>query len=55
LNLAKQASPYSDMSARTRAELDAWFRRARFQFRELELSLIREQILTALHSDLRLT
>jgi hypothetical protein len=50
LNLAKQASPY--MSARTRAELDAWFRRARFQFRELELSLIREQILTALHSDL---
>jgi len=55
LNLAKQTSPYSDMSARTRAELDAWFRRARFQFRELELSLIREQILTALHSDLRLT
>src|SRR6266446_412874 len=52
LNLAKQASPYSDMSARTRAELDAWFRRARFQFRELELSLIREQILTALQSDL---
>jgi hypothetical protein len=40
------------MSARTRAELDAWFRRARFQFRELELSLIREQILTALQSDL---
>jgi hypothetical protein len=55
LNLPKQASPYADMSARTRAELDAWFRRARFQFRELELSLIREQILTALHSDLRLT
>src|SRR6266446_4780134 len=55
LNLAKQASPYSDMSARTRAELDAWFRRARFQFREIELSLIREQILSALHSDLRLT
>src|SRR5215471_6903778 len=52
LNLAKQAPPYSDMSARTRAELDAWFRRARFQFREIELSLIREQILTALHSDL---
>jgi len=55
LNLAKQASPYSDMSARTRAELDAWFRRARFQFREIELSLIREQILSALQSDLRLT
>jgi len=52
LNLAKQAPPYSDMSARTRAELDAWFRRARFQFREIELSLIREQILTALQSDL---
>jgi len=52
LNLAKQASPYSDVSARTRAELDAWFRRARFQFREIELSLIREQILTALQSDL---
>ena len=52
LNLTKQSSPYSDMSARTRAELDSWFRRARFQFRELELSLIREQILTALQSDL---
>jgi hypothetical protein len=52
LNLSKQTPPYSDMSARTRAELDAWFRRARFQFRELELSLIREHILTALHSDL---
>ncbi len=52
LNLAKQASPYTDISARTRAELDAWFKRARFQFRELELALIREQILTALHSDL---
>jgi hypothetical protein len=53
LNLAKQGRPYSEMSARTRAELEAWFRRARFQFREIELSLIREQILTALHSDLR--
>jgi hypothetical protein len=52
VNLAKQASPHSDMSARTRAEIDAWFRRARFQFRELELSLIREQIMTALQSDL---
>jgi hypothetical protein len=52
LNMAKQASSYSDMPARTRAEIDGWFRRARFQFRELELSLIREQILTALQSDL---
>jgi hypothetical protein len=52
LDLGKQASPYSDMSVRTRAELDAWFRRARFQFREIELSLIREQILTALQLDL---
>lgn len=48
VNLSTQVSPRSDMSARTRAELDAWFRRARFQFREIELSLIREQILTAL-------
>jgi len=52
LNLSKQTPPYSDMSARTRAELDAWFRRARSQFREIELSLIRERILTALQSDL---
>src|SRR5258707_13397753 len=36
-DLAKKASPYSDMSARTRSAPDAWFRRARFQFRELEL------------------
>jgi hypothetical protein len=40
------------MPARTQTELDAWFRRARFQFREMELSLIRQKILTALHSDL---
>lgn len=52
LNLNRQGWPYSEMSARTRAELEAWFRRARLQFREIELSLIREQILTALHSDL---
>ncbi len=51
-DLARQPSRYSDLPTRTRAELDAWFRRARFQFREIELSLIREQILTALHSDL---
>lgn len=52
LDLDKRKSPYSDMSARTRAELEAWFRRARFQIREIELSLIREQILTALQSDI---
>ena len=51
LNLNKQGWPYSEMSARTGAELEAWFRRARFQFREIELSLIRKQILTALHPD----
>jgi hypothetical protein len=48
LDLGKQDSPHSDMSARTRAELEAWFRRARFQFREIELSLIRQQILPTL-------
>ena len=48
LDLSNQASPQSNIPARTRAELDAWFRRARFQFREIELSLIREQILTSL-------
>ena len=48
LDLVKQDSPHSDMSARTRAELEAWFRRARFQFREIELSLIRQQISTTL-------
>jgi hypothetical protein len=48
VDLSNQASPYSNLPARTRAELDAWFRRARFQFREIELSLMREQILTSL-------
>jgi len=52
LDLDREGRPYSEMSARTRAELEAWFRRARFQFREIELSLIRKQILTALHSAL---
>jgi hypothetical protein len=52
LNLNKQGWPYSEMSSRTGAELEAWFRRARFQFREIELSLIRKQILAALHQDL---
>jgi len=48
LDLGNQATSRSDIPARQRAELDAWFRRARFQFREIELSLICEQILTAL-------
>jgi hypothetical protein len=52
LNLGKPAPPYSEIPARTQAELEAWFRRARLQFREMELSLIRQKILTALHSDL---
>jgi hypothetical protein len=52
LNLGLEDSPRFDMPARIRAELDAWFRRARFQFREIELSLIREQILSALQMDL---
>jgi hypothetical protein len=51
LNLGRPMRPYSEIPGRTHAELDAWFRRARFQFREMELSLIRQQILTALHSD----
>lgn len=51
LNLDKPVPPYSEMSPRTHAELDAWFRRARFQLREMELSLIRQQIQTALHSE----
>lgn len=51
LSLGKTAPPYQDMSARTQAELEAWFRRARLQFREMELSLIRQQIQSALHSE----
>jgi hypothetical protein len=50
-NLNRPVRPYSDMSPRTRVELEAWFRRARFQFREMELSLIRQQMATALHPD----
>src|SRR6266849_3479176 len=38
-DLGKRAPPHSDLPARPRAELDAWFRRIRFQFREIELSL----------------
>jgi len=48
LDLANEALRPADLPARPRAELDAWFRRARFQFRQIELSLICEQILTAL-------
>jgi hypothetical protein len=51
LYIDRPVQPYSEMSPRTRAELEAWFRRSRFQFREMEMSLIRQQILTALHSD----
>jgi hypothetical protein len=36
------------LSARPRDELESWLRRLRFQFREIELGLICEQILTAL-------
>jgi hypothetical protein len=52
ISMGKPVRPYSEMSARVQGELDAWFRRARFQFRELELSLIRHQVMTALHSNL---
>lgn len=48
-NLDKPMRPYCEMPARTRAELDTWFRRARFQFREMENSLMRQQVRTALH------
>ena len=51
LNLGRSVPPYSEMSERTYAELHAWFRRARFQFREMELSLIRQQAATALQPD----
>jgi hypothetical protein len=50
-NLSRPVRPYSEISPRTRAELEAWFRRARFQFREMELSLIRQQDATALQPD----
>jgi hypothetical protein len=50
-NLGQHMPPYSDMPARVQSEVDAWFRRARYQFREMELSLIRQQIVTALHSE----
>ena len=40
LNLDQPVRPYSEMPPRTHAEIDLWFRRARFQFREMELSMI---------------
>lgn len=52
LNLDRPVPPYCEISARTHAELDAWFRRARFQFREMELSLMRHQMLAGLRSEL---
>jgi hypothetical protein len=51
LNIGKPMRPYSELPPRTYAELDAWFRRARFQFREMELLLIRQQIAAAVHGD----
>jgi hypothetical protein len=45
-NLSRPVRPYSEISPRTRAELEGWFQRARFQFREMELSLIHQQILS---------
>jgi hypothetical protein len=51
-SIGKPMRPYSEMSPRVQDELDAWFRRARFQFRELELSLIRQNVLTAFHSQM---
>jgi hypothetical protein len=47
LNLGRPVRPYSEMSSRVHAELDAWFRRSRFQFREMEQSLMSQQIPTA--------
>jgi hypothetical protein len=47
-DLANPAPPGSGVPARRRGELQAWLRRVRFQFREIELGLICEQILTAL-------
>ena len=42
------APPRSGFPTRAHDELQAWLRRVRFQFREIELCLICEQILTAL-------
>src|SRR5580704_7328642 len=45
---ARNAPPRSGFPLRHRDELHAWLRRVRFQFREIELGLMCEQILTAL-------
>jgi hypothetical protein len=50
LKLNEPVPPYSQISPRTRTELETWFRRARFQFREMELSLIRQQVQAPLPS-----
>jgi hypothetical protein len=49
LNLDNPTRPYCEMPPRTHAELDTWFRRARFQFSEMEHSLARQHIQSALH------
>lgn len=49
LNLDQPVRPYSEMPPRTHAEIDTWFRRARFQFREMELSMMYQQ--SPHHSD----
>jgi hypothetical protein len=52
LRIGEQERPYSEMPDRVHGEIGAWFRRARLQFRELELSLIRQHVVSALHSHL---
>jgi hypothetical protein len=47
-DFARDAQPRVGLSTRPREELESWLRRVRFQFREMELGLICEQILTAL-------
>jgi hypothetical protein len=47
-DFARNAPPRSGFPLRHRDELHAWLRRVRFQFREIELGLMCEQILTAL-------
>jgi len=47
-DFARTVPPRSGFPLRHRDELHAWLRRVRFQFREIELGLMCEQILTAL-------
>lgn len=47
-DFARTAPPRAGFPLRHRDELHAWLRRVRFQFREIELGLMCEQILTAL-------